>query len=129
MSDFPPPGGVPGPPSARTVVLDALRSAPAPATAADLAAECSVPLSSVRFHLNALLLTGTVRRTTDPANGRGRPRVRYSAVRSAPLPAIASGYRLLAEILAESLAGGADDRPASGPGAGQAGGPGAAAQA
>lgn len=90
----------------RARVLDALRSAATPPSAAELGAGLAMPLSNVRFHLRTLIRAGLAAAVVEETGSssparRGRPTSRYTAV-VGPLPG--SGYRLLAEILASATA-------------------------
>lgn len=82
-------------------MLGAIRSVAEPPTAADLVKVSGLQLSSVRFHLNELVRAGLVEPVRDAPAGPGRPRIRYAAFSAR---SNVDGYRMLAEILAESLA-------------------------
>lgn len=67
---------------ARAAVLEQLGRHVEPTTVGILAGECGQHTNTVREHLDALTSAGLVVRTTGPAQGRGRPAIRYSAVPS-----------------------------------------------
>lgn len=67
---------------ARAAVLEQLGRHTSPTTVGVLAGECGQHTNTVREHLDALTSAGLVVRTTGPAQGRGRPAIRYSAVPS-----------------------------------------------
>ncbi len=87
--------------SSRFQLLGAIRSVAEPPTAADLVKASGLQMSSVRFHLNELVRAGLVEPVRDAPVGPGRPRIRYAAFSAG---SNVDGYRMLAEILAESLA-------------------------
>jgi predicted ArsR family transcriptional regulator len=93
-------------------VLELLRDAQAPLTAAGVARHCGLHPSTARFHLDALVESGLA--TRDPGNAHaapGRPPIGYRAAQVGTAGA-ASGqrrYRLLAEMLASLVAGLVDD--------------------
>lgn len=87
--------------STRLQLLGAIRSAAEPPTAADLVQVSGLQLSSVRFHLNELVRAALIEPIRDAPAGPGRPRMRYAAFSAG---SSVDGYRMLAEILAESLA-------------------------
>lgn len=92
----------------RREVLELFRASRDPLTARDVAAELGLHINTVRFHLDALVREGTLRREEGRADGRGRPRTQY-----AMMPGMDRGgprnYKLLAEMLLSHLA--ADDKP------------------
>ncbi|WP_434613333.1 helix-turn-helix transcriptional regulator [Arthrobacter sp. A5] len=84
----------------RVRLLAAIRGAVQPPTAAELAERSGLQLSTVRFHLKTLVHAALIEPVRDFPNGPGRPQLRYRAFHREP---DSGGYRLLAEILAESL--------------------------
>ncbi len=90
--------------SRRRDVLAVLRAAPAPLGAADIAERLGVHANTVRFHLDRLVDAGQVDRVPLPRTGRGRPALAF-AVRRGMDAAGPRDYRLLAELLADGLAG------------------------
>jgi predicted ArsR family transcriptional regulator len=98
----------------RSRILELLRDAQAPLTAADVARHCGLHPSTARFHLDALVEAGLATRAPGHAHAApGRPPVGYRAARDGSAGA-ASGrrrYRLLAEMLT-SLVAGLVDEPA-----------------
>ncbi len=82
--------------------------------ARELAQAGGLHVSTVRFHLGVLHEAGLVRRQSDPAGTRGRPRLRYAAAGAGAGSAAAMerehiGYRLLAAVLAEHWSTSADE--------------------
>ncbi len=98
----------------RAAVIDTLREADAPLSAADVAGQIGVHVNTARFHLDALAAQGMIVRAVQQPSGPGRPRIVY-----APRPGMDRGgirsYRLLAQILLSHLS-------SAGPDAGQAAG-------
>ena len=87
----------------RIALLDTLRRSRQPMTVKQLADEVGLHSNTVRFHLSRLTREGIVKEESAGPNGRGRPKLVYSAVpekEEAPF----NGYQLLAEILAGQLA-------------------------
>lgn len=87
--------------------------------AGELAAECGLHVSTVRFHLDELRGAGPVQAHTETSGGRGRPRQLFAPVSSAIAAWVPSadaqtfsGYEPLARTLAASIAAG-DDLPAA----------------
>ena len=85
--------------------------------AGELAVECGLHVSTVRFHLDELRGAGLVRAHTEKPAGRGRPRQLFVPVSSAMAgwvpsadPQVFSGYERLARALAASVTAG-DDLP------------------
>ncbi|MGH4028633.1 helix-turn-helix transcriptional regulator [Actinomycetota bacterium Odt1-20B] len=85
----------------------------------ELAAATGLSAATVRHHLASLADAGLVRATTVAGPGRGRPKLRYVAVRAAPgapaapvAPAEHADHDLAA-ALAEALAAHADAKPAA----------------
>ena len=91
----------------RVEIVERLRVAAAPLTAAQLAEGLGIHHTVVREHLAMLMEVGLVRSETLPIIGRGRPRSGYLAV-AQPEPDVA--YRLLAGLLADAMASGIDAR-------------------
>jgi predicted ArsR family transcriptional regulator len=90
----------------RVRILEALQEAEAPLDARELATHAGLHLNTVRAHLRILADAGLVSARREERTRPGRPRLLYKATTAEPLdaPALAS-YRLLAQILASSLAG------------------------
>lgn len=84
----------------RAELLNTLRSSSEPLTAGELAKLFSLHVSTVRFHLDALIAAGAVTTEFEKKPVRGRPRRLYSAL----VPAERVGYQKLAEILASQWA-------------------------
>ena len=63
----------------RARILDLVRSAAEPLTAADLARELDIHVTTVRFHLDQLEQADLVLKAPVPSGGRGRPRIGYRA--------------------------------------------------
>ena len=84
-----------------------LRRSPEPLSIAAVAAELGVHLNTARFHLDALLAAGQVERVAPEQVRTGRPAQLFAAVRGMN-PAGARRYELLAAVLADSIARGAD---------------------
>ena len=93
----------------RVRVLEALRAAPAPLDASQLAQEVGLHPNTVRSHLRVLAEAGLVVARPEERHRRGRPRLVYDATAEAPQVGESAGYRLLAEILASHLAGSGRD--------------------
>ena len=89
----------------RVRILELLRQAEAPLDARELGTRVGLHANSVRSHLRVLAEAGLVAQRREEPTGPGRPRVLYQAT-TEPLDAPAlDNYRLLAQILASSLAG------------------------
>jgi predicted ArsR family transcriptional regulator len=90
----------------RVRILELLRQAEAPLDARELATRVGLHVNSVRSHLRVLAEAGLVAQRREEPTGPGRPRVLYQAT-TEPLnaPPALDNYRLLAQILASSLAG------------------------
>ncbi len=89
----------------RVRILELLRQAEAPLDARELGTRVGLHVNSVRSHLRVLAEAGLVAQRREEPTGPGRPRVLYQAT-AEPLDAPAlDNYRLLAQILASSLAG------------------------
>jgi predicted ArsR family transcriptional regulator len=87
----------------RARVLRALQGCSEPAAVGDIARRVGLHTNTARFHLEGLVRAGVAERTVEPRSTPGRPRTLYRAV-AGPQDGRRS-YRLLAEILASSLAG------------------------
>jgi len=87
-------------------ILELVQQAEAPLDARELATRVGLHVNTVRSHLHLLAEAGLVSATREARTRPGRPRGLYKATTAEPLdaPALAS-YRLLAQILASSLAG------------------------
>lgn len=87
----------------RREVTELFRASPTPLTAREVSSELGLHLNTVRFHLDALVRQGILRREGGHAAGPGRPSSRYSLV-----PGMDRGgprnYKLLAEMLLSQLA-------------------------
>lgn len=88
----------------RTEVLAVVRSAAAPLTIPQIARELRVHPNTVRFHLDRLVADGLVEHVAPDHRRPGRPPLMFRAVRRMD-PGGPRRYRMLAEILALSLAG------------------------
>ncbi len=90
----------------RVRILELVQQAEAPLDARELATRVGLHANTVRSHLGVLAEAGLVSARREERARPGRPRVLYKATTAEPLdaPALAS-YRLLAQILASSLAG------------------------
>ena len=87
----------------RRQVLDQLRQTGSATGAADVAQDVGLHTNGARFHLEALVEAGLATRAAEDRTARGRPKVLYAA-----LPATGGevdGYRELAEVLVDALAG------------------------
>lgn len=87
----------------RAAVLATLREADAPLRVGEIAARLGVHPNTARFHLAALVRSGQVLQVPTTPQRRGRPAVRYAPAPGMD-PAGARRYRLLAEMLTETLA-------------------------
>ena len=89
----------------RLRILEVLEEAEAPLDARELGARVGLHFNTVRSHLRVLAEAGLVSEKREERARPGRPRILYEAA-AEPLDARApAGYRLLAQILASSLAG------------------------
>jgi predicted ArsR family transcriptional regulator len=106
--------------SSRVRILEVLAEAEAPLDARELGRRVALHLNTVRSHLRVLAEAGLVSGRREQRTRPGRPRVLYEAA-AEPLDehALAS-YRLLAQILASSLAGSERDPSARAEEAGRA---------
>ncbi|HET6562516.1 MAG TPA: helix-turn-helix domain-containing protein [Marmoricola sp.] len=102
------PTPVPAPPVAmgarRTAVLDRLRGAAEPTTAAAVAEQTGLHLNTARFHLDGLVEQGRAERRTEERGTPGRPRVLYTAVAPITPTAEPRSYQLLSRMLAGLVA-------------------------
>ena len=86
-------------------ILEVVQEAEAPLGARELGTRVGLHVNTVRSHLRVLAEAGLVSARREERTRPGRPRVLYEATAEAlDAPALAS-YRLLAQILASSLAG------------------------
>ena len=101
-------------------ILELLQEAEAPLDPRALATRLGLHMNTVRSHLRVLTEAGLVSATREERTRPGRPRLLYEAA-AEPLdaPALAS-YRLLAQILASSLASSERDPSARAEEAGRA---------
>lgn len=97
--------GVEGRAGRRPEVLAALRSAAEPRSIAALADELGLHVNTVRLHLEVLVREGRVEPVAVERRSPGRPPLLFRAVPGMD-PAGPRRYRLLAEVLVESLATG-----------------------
>jgi len=89
----------------RVRILELLQQAEAPLDARELGTRVGLHVNTVRSHLRVLAEAGLVAARREEPTGPGRPRVLYQAP-AEPLDApTLDSYRLLAQILASSLAG------------------------
>ena len=104
----------------RVRILELVQQAEAPLDARELATRVGLHVNTVRSHLRVLTEAGLVSARREERTRPGRPRVLYEATAEAlDAPALAS-YRLLAQILASSLAGSEHDPSARAEEAGRA---------
>ncbi|AKN17820.1 transcriptional regulator [Mycobacterium haemophilum DSM 44634] len=89
----------------RRDVLRVLRAASVPMSITSIAAELHLHPNTVRFHLGTLLSDGRVEHVEADRKRPGRPPLMFRAIREMD-PSGPRDYRLLAEILAMSLAAG-----------------------
>jgi predicted ArsR family transcriptional regulator len=87
----------------RADVLDMLRAADGPLGVREVAQRMGLHPNTARFHLEALTDAGLAARETEDRETPGRPRIGYRAVTDSP--AGRRRYRLLAEMLANLIAG------------------------
>lgn len=97
------------PSSRRPDVLRVLKAAPGPMSIVAIADELGVHPNTVRFHLDTLVSDGRVEHVEPDRGPLGRPPLMFRAVRQMD-PGGPRRYRVLAEILAMSLAAGRDPR-------------------
>ena len=101
-------------------ILEALQEAEAPVDASQLGTRVGLHLNTVRSHLRVLAEAGLVSARREQRTRPGRPRVLYEAAAEPPDARALASYRLLAQILASSLAGAERDPSARAEEAGQA---------
>ena len=97
----------------RAALLDALAAAEHPLSVDEAAHMLGLHPSTTRFHLDLLVSAGLVERSAEKRSSAGRPRIRYSAREAQPpqhsrpvaRPGDEDGYRRLASVLANELAG------------------------
>jgi predicted ArsR family transcriptional regulator len=94
-------------PGRRHDVLRVLKAAHAAMSIASIADTLDVHPNTVRFHLDTLVSTGRVEQVAPDRKGPGRPALMFRATQRMD-PGGPRRYRLLAEILATSLAGDRD---------------------
>ncbi len=87
----------------RDQVLEVLRQAPGPLTISEIADRLAVHPNTVRFHLETLIEHGQVEKVASVRGSQGRPPQLFRSVRGMD-PAGPREYRMLAEVLADSLA-------------------------
>jgi predicted ArsR family transcriptional regulator len=90
-------------PVRRELLLETLRKSGEPRSIASLAQELDVHANTVRFHLEALLHSGSVEQVVGEPAGPGRPPILFRATRRMD-PSGPTNYRLLARILTNRLA-------------------------
>lgn len=90
-------------------IVRVLKRAPHPLSITDLADRLGVHPNTVRFHLDTLVANGQIERVSTEHRVPGRPPQLFRAV-SGMDPAGPRHYRLLAEILVDTLAGESDRR-------------------
>ena len=95
--------GAPPPKGRRREILEMLRASSAPLNVVEMATRLDVHPNTVRFHLDALVDAGQVDRVDVVPGGPGRPPLVFRAHRGMD-PSGPSNYRLLAAMLAYSLA-------------------------
>lgn len=88
----------------RTHIIRMLRDAKTPMTVAEVAESVGVHLNTARFHLESLVDAGLAERTQETRNSPGRPKVLYIGTLPNQTHERAQGYRLLAEMLATTVA-------------------------
>lgn len=87
----------------RRQVLDRLRDAGTATGAVEVASAVGLQPNGARFHLEALVEAGLATRSAEDRSARGRPKVLYTA--RPATGAEVDGYKELAEVLVEALAG------------------------
>ncbi len=99
-------------PNRRAQLLQDLRTRSEPVTAQELAQAHGLHVTTVRFHVDALIAAGLVAAASESHPRRGRPRMLYRAVTALrPDVSPGAGYELLARVLAEHWSGPADADP------------------
>lgn len=91
----------------REAVLQLLRDVGDPMGIAEIADRLGIHANTARFHLDTLVSNGQVERTTAESGSPGRPPQQFQTVRGMD-PMGPRHYRMLAEVLAASLAGETD---------------------
>jgi predicted ArsR family transcriptional regulator len=91
----------------RPQVLRILKGTPGPLSINDIADRLGVHPNTVRFHLDRLMESGQVERVETDRHTTGRPPLLFRPVRGMD-PTGPRHYRLLAELLMQSLAGDPD---------------------
>lgn len=86
----------------RVALLQELRAADGPVDAHQLADSCDLHVTTVRFHLTALVEAGLVDTDRAPAVGRGRPRLLYRPVSRFDAGEADDPYLRIARVLAEA---------------------------
>ena len=104
----------------RVRILGVLREAEAPLDARELGTRVGLHLNTVRSHLRVLAEAGLVSARREERTRPGRPRVLYEAAPEPLDERALTSYRLLAQILASSLAGSERDPSARAQEAGRA---------
>jgi predicted ArsR family transcriptional regulator len=89
----------------RVRIFEVVRDAEAPLDARELGRRVGLHVNTVRSHLHVLAEAGLVSARREERTRPGRPRVLYEATAEARDPPELPSYRLLAQILASSLAG------------------------
>lgn len=105
--------------ASRVRILSVLRAAETPLDARELAERVDRHANTVRSHLHVLAEAGLVAATPEGRAGLGRPRILYEATPETVAVPESGGYRLLAQILAGSLAGSEQDPAARAEAAGR----------
>ncbi|SEM66851.1 hypothetical protein E3O25_14845 [Cryobacterium sp. TMT1-3] len=90
----------------RRSVLDFLVASGVPQSAADVAAQMNLHVTTARFHLDQLLAARLIEREPDRSGQRGRPRIRFTAVVAAQGNPQNQLSHALASVLAEDDDGG-----------------------
>jgi predicted ArsR family transcriptional regulator len=101
-------------------ILEVLQEAEAPLDAPALGTRVGLHSNTVRSHLRILAEAGLVSASREERTHPGRPRVLYKAAAEPTDERALASYRLLAQILASSLAGSERDPSARAEEAGQA---------
>ena len=101
-------------------ILEVLAEAEAPLDASQLGTRVGLHSNTIRSHLRVLAEAGLVSARREQRTRPGRPRVLYQAAAEPPDARALASYRLLAQILASSLAGAERDPSARAEEAGQA---------
>lgn len=93
----------------RLALLRILEAAESPLDAHTLAERVGLHVNTARWHLSILAGAGLVREERAPPGGRGRPKHTYGIVLGG-LDDSPGGFKLLAEVLVDSLAEGGETR-------------------